>query len=53
MGEVFWVVLLGAALAWLQARSAAEAPARVPVPVEDDDERWALWEDELHDWREH
>jgi hypothetical protein len=49
MVEVIWVSLFGAALAWLQMRSAPEDPVEVRTPV---DEEWTRWEQELFDWRE-
>lgn len=48
MGEVFWVSLFGLALAWLQSHSQDEEATR-PPPEED---RWARWEEEIHDWRD-
>lgn len=47
MGEVLWVTIFGAALAWLQANS--RELEDVPLPVDDE---WSRWEAEIHDWRE-
>lgn len=49
IAEVLWVVLFGAALAWLQARNDVEDEVHSTVPLDDE---WARWEEEIHDWRD-
>jgi hypothetical protein len=53
MVEVLWVAIFGGALAWLQARSAVEEPAEIPLdarpPVDDE---WRRWEEQIYDWRD-
>jgi hypothetical protein len=49
MVEVIWVTIFGAALAWLQAHSAADEPVEAQAPV---DEEWRRWEEEIYDWRD-